>query len=230
MGGVVHRGLVHEDEVLVDAAPAHVEARRALAGRLHPGQSGDDLQDVDLAHKGRHLADGLAGQPHHPHLGALHVLAGTAVLHHHLAEHLVLRLEGHVEAHLAAHLQAEGTGLVAHERHLQHVNPRGQRERIIARGIGSRPDAQLAGKHRGTHQGLARGGIGDPPPHHVLGQSLVGQGRKAREQEQEDEQDLFHKRCNEGTTRPLYTNNGRGKRLMMPVTKNGVWGLGLGKI
>ena len=62
MAGVVDRGLVHQDEVLVYSAAAHAEARRSFAGSLNSGHHLYDLYDVGLSEQDRNLLDEVAGE------------------------------------------------------------------------------------------------------------------------------------------------------------------------
>ena len=84
VGGVVDRGVVEEDQVLVGAAAAHVEAAHALGPGLHAGQQLQGLEDVHLPHE-----DGSALDLPHRHLHHAH-----AALHLDRIEPLRLDLDG----------------------------------------------------------------------------------------------------------------------------------------
>ena len=75
MPGVVNRGLVHQDEVLVHSAAAHAEARRAFAWGLHAGHHLYYLDDVRLAEEYRDLLYEIAGKVHQAGLRAEKLLA-----------------------------------------------------------------------------------------------------------------------------------------------------------
>ena len=64
----VQRYPVEDDEVLVGAATAHIQARRALAARLYPRHELEALQQVDFATDGRQPAHLIHGDFHFGHL------------------------------------------------------------------------------------------------------------------------------------------------------------------
>ena len=49
MAGIVNRGLIEDDEVLVGTAAAHIDARGAFRGRLHTRQQQKRFEDVFFA-------------------------------------------------------------------------------------------------------------------------------------------------------------------------------------
>jgi hypothetical protein len=96
VGGVVHHGVVVEDQVLVGGAAPHVEAVAAFAHGLYAGQGLHHLKDVVFAQGGGHLLHGLDVEPLQAHLHARHVYVFFG-LDHHLAQGNYVVVHFHVE-------------------------------------------------------------------------------------------------------------------------------------
>ena len=165
MAGVVHRGLVQQDQVLVRAAAAHIEAAVTLPVALHAGQVLDRLQDVHLAQqRGQRLQLGDV-HVHAAHVRGFRLALGPFALHLHGFHHL------HHGAELQVHLPVRGEVhpplhvRIAHVFHHQRIGARLQRGGVVTVVVGGHALVQLLNEDGGPDQRLAGGGIGDITAH-----------------------------------------------------------------
>ena len=187
MGGVVDRGVVEQDEVLVRAAAAHVQAAHPLGTRLHPGQQLQGLEHVDLPHEGggaldlpdRHLHDA------HPRLLLDRVEPLGFGLHR--LHFQGRRLEGDVELQVAAEVGGEGVAAIADvgDHHPERTGRQGEAEE--AEAVGRRALLQVRLVQDRPDQLLAAGGVLDVAAEGVLGGSLRPGAAGEAEKEDQDE-------------------------------------------
>ena len=184
VAGVVHGGVVQQDQVLVRATAAYIEAAVAFAVALHTGQVLDRLEDINFTQQRWKRAQLLHVQFHCAHLGAFSVLGLFA---HHLEflghdgfgaciqVQLQVRLQVH---HLAALLEA-------HIAHYDGVLAGWQVEHVVPICVGGGTCHGLLGIHVRADKGLTGGRI-----FHITadGEVLLGLGEQTTREENKKEQ------------------------------------------
>ena len=134
MVDIINRYAVQEDEVLVRAAAAHIQAGEAFVAALHAGHHLDGLEHIGLAEEHRgiaHLGDG-----HFNRAKVGGVDAGFARGHHHGLLQEGRRFHHHVDHSVPLDVQRHSDGLIAQITVLKVVAASRNGEGVVAEYIG----------------------------------------------------------------------------------------------
>ena len=159
MAGVVHGGIVQQDQVLIGTAAAHVETTVAFAVVLHAGQELDRFQDVHFAEQCGQRRQFLHIQFHPAHFGAFGILVVALAHDLDLLHHDRGRTRIDIDHHIFRDVQLSFEVLVAEEAHHQRVFPRWNIDHVIAIDVGGGAFQRFLHIDVGPDQGFAIGSI-----------------------------------------------------------------------